>query len=547
MASSGGNEKWLNMNTNAVEWTRVAIQDESRTTKDAFLDLSNPSVPLPLGLWSVADFVTEDQEATILQEIEANKFTLEGFHQRRRVQRYNEGLTSTTTPTSLRDLKDRLEKLTGRCVQDVIIEEYEKLKWEIGGEHASNHVVATFESSNPCRCRMTPVGDEDNGKDNDKDNKNNDACSCLVAQIPLRKSAIQHLNRPARRRGECWTLETPNHWTDVHMEQRSLLVKTDDCLSNWRTRVSAGSESPDSVLVIKFYSFPDNSGGENKTTLVEGDNIFGYVPSDQDRIGRSGLAPPLEDMLTIIVTTSPIKSNPSTEVIERTLETFIHAGPDFAYKCRKVFVCDGVRRKDDETTQVSRKYDNAKQSMRNGIVNSDQADSYQQFKDTLRQLCSSASETSPFNNGVVEELETRHGYGFALRHALQHCVETPFVCVIQHDRTFMRPTPINETVQAMWSHPNIKYVGMSQRSNLMYKDIILTKYGRPSSDEMSEMTQIVPELLLNASKYGPNSESTAAMAYPSEKVRYLLLVYRMLCSTAFVETDTAHALEFLSV
>eukprot|EP00546_Thalassionema_frauenfeldii_P001527 CAMPEP_0178934900 /NCGR_PEP_ID=MMETSP0786-20121207/24177_1 /TAXON_ID=186022 /ORGANISM="Thalassionema frauenfeldii, Strain CCMP 1798" /LENGTH=231 /DNA_ID=CAMNT_0020612849 /DNA_START=432 /DNA_END=1127 /DNA_ORIENTATION=- len=56
--------------------------------------------------------------------------------------------------------------------------------------------------------------------------------------------------------------------------------------------------------------------------------------------------------------------------------------------------------------------------------------------------------------------QTRHGYGFALRHALQNNIQTPYVMVIQHDRTFMRPCPITETVQAMYnSNDNIKYVG----------------------------------------------------------------------------------------
>ena len=71
----------------------------------------------------------------------------------------------------------------------------------------------------------------------------------------------------------------------------------------------------------------------------------------------------------------------------------------------------------------------------------------------------------------MEELSERHGYGFALRHALRHCVSTPYVCVIQHDRTFMRTTPIKETVEAMWNNSKVKYVGMSMRSNLTYGDI----------------------------------------------------------------------------
>jgi hypothetical protein len=499
-----------------IEWSQVAVNDE--THGSSFLSLSNPTVPIPSGLWATTDFVTEDQEANILRELENERFFWEGFDQRRRAQRYrfrdnNDNATvdaEDSVPTSLVDLRARLEQVTRRRVQHVEVVEYARVKWDFSGKHASNFVVATFESSSPCQCQSQDYS----------------SCSCLVAQIPLRKSAVQHLNRPKRRSANCWTMESPKHCTDVYMAPRSLLVKTDDCLANWRMRMSAGPESDDSVLMIKFYSLPENDVKHED----EQDDEYGYIPSAEDLIGRSGPMPPLEDLLTIIVTTSPIKSNPSTEMIARTLDTFIHAGPDFAYKCRKLFICDGVRKQDDGLVQVTRKHANEKQAMRNGIVNSQQHDNYELFKEALKKLCTSASETSPFRNGVVEELETRHGYGFALRHGLRHCVTTPFVCVIQHDRTFMRPTPLKETVDAMWHHPHIKYVGMSQRSNLMYKDIFMGKYGRASGNELAEMIERPSELCVDASKYGPDSESTAKMVYKRERlqdnVRALAETYR---------------------
>ena len=49
--------------------------------------------------------------------------------------------------------------------------------------------------------------------------------------------------------------------------------------------------------------------------------------------------PPLPQLLTIIITTSPVKSTPSTELIERAMETFRHGGEEFAYHCPKVIVC----------------------------------------------------------------------------------------------------------------------------------------------------------------------------------------------------------------
>jgi hypothetical protein len=75
--------------------------------------------------------------------------------------------------------------------------------------------------------------------------------------------------------------------------------------------------------------------------------------------------PPLQDILTILVTTSPKRSSP------------------------KVIVCDGVRQRHESTTQ---KYTNAKQAMRHGLVTLEQNQSYEQFKENLRRLCDEATK-----------------------------------------------------------------------------------------------------------------------------------------------------------
>ena len=282
------------------------------------------------------------------------------------------------------------------------------------------------------------------------------------------------------------------------------------------------AQERDRILLIKFYSLPDVSYIEDEDEGAK----FGYVPSPEDLLPRRDTMPPLEELLTFIITTSPIKSNPSTELFERVFQTFLHGGSDFALKCHKVIVCDGCRQKDET---VSKRHANSKQAMRNGIVNSEQFENYEKFKEALREICSSASSDSPFFNSVVEELDSRQGYGFALRHALRHCVTTPFVIVIQHDRTFMRPTPIHETIKAMWHHPNIKYVGMSMRSNLMYRDHFLGKYGKAYMEEMSECTLRPPELALHSNAYGPDSHSTENMEYSGQtKLRDNI---RVLCDT----------------
>ena len=152
-----------------------------------------------------------------------------------------------------------------------------------------------------------------------------------------------------------------------------------------------------------------------------------------------------------------------------------------------------------------------------------QAENYIQYKQKLHQLCREATATSVFQNTQIVELPSRHGYGFAVRHVLRNTdyVTTPYVCVIQHDRTFLRPTPIPETLRAMWEHGNIKYVGFSMRSNLMYRDIYIAKYG--TTKEYDDMILYLPQLQVCPTLYGPNSASTNELLALHERLKPNLL------------------------
>ncbi|KAG7351801.1 hypothetical protein IV203_007849 [Nitzschia inconspicua] len=77
----------------------------------------------------------------------------------------------------------------------------------------------------------------------------------------------------------------------------------------------------------------------------------------------------------------------------------------------------------------------------------------------------------------------------------------------------MRPSPIQETLHAMWNHSNIKYVGMSMRSNLMYSDIFYGQYGKAYTEDYKSCVLRPPELLVDADRYGPDSDSTDKMDY----------------------------------
>lgn len=510
--TSTSTKKFVSKDEINFRWKKLAVSPADEEQANEVL-LSNDQIPLPDGLTVFNNFLSEKVADQLYNEIQSNAFSWEGFEQRRRVQRYSVGQEDADLPDTLKVLVGRVASQTGHMPQHVSVEEYsslQTLKVTQYGSNGYNGILTGFECFDQCQCQQ-------------------DSCGCFVAQIPLQGSAIKHLNKPKRRHPSCFDLESTEHWTDVRIDPNGLCLQTGDCLWNWRSRVSAlpppieSTDQDSTIIIVKLYSLPAQSasnGNGNPNISAEGIDYdtFGFMGTPETSHCSTQM-PPLEEVLTIIVTTSPIQSNPSTEVIETTFDTFLQAGTDFACKCRKVIVCDGFRRVENNEVKVSRRHTNAKQAMRNGICTDIQAENYTKFKAALRELCANASSDSPLNNTAVEELEERQGYGFALGHTLRHCVSTPYVCVIQHDRTFMRPTPMAETMRAMWHHRHIKYVTISMRSNLLYRDIFMGKYGKTYYEDFDDMILRLPELNLDKEMYGPDSHSANNMTYITPKVR----------------------------
>ena len=477
------------------------------------LRVSNQQVQLPTGLFCRSDFVDNDERDRILKEISEQAFVWEGFDQRRRVWRFLlptqtrsdnqngnfasvEAIDGTSTippppPPGLLSLARRIEQETNMHGQYLSVEEFPKAKWTPSGEYASHQRVTTFESLHfPPTFSGNTANTTAPSADEQPTPPSHDVNVWFVAQIALNQVAIQHINQPAKRVANYWKLKTPNHQTDLWMNPGSLWIKTGSCLWDWRHQIRAAKDDrntdtenghEDVVLMFKLYKLPETQA-DGGGTCPTCDDQFGYIPRHKSATTETqheaqtedhGVRPPLPDLLTIVITTSPIRSNPSTNLIETIMKTFIHAGRDFAYKCRKVIVCDGYRISSANKSSQSRsnnngeaatpkRYGNLKQAMRNGIVSDEQAERYRQFKVALTRLCQEAKQSESqgqehlFQNTTVEELDERQGYGFALRHALQHCVSTQFVCVVQHDRTFMRPVPMQAIVSCMRNHPGIK-------------------------------------------------------------------------------------------
>lgn len=163
--------------------------------------------------------------------------------------------------------------------------------------------------------------------------------------------------------------------------------------------------------------------------------------------------------MSVLITTSPVPSNPSTMMLEAVLNTFprVKGLPE----CPLVIVCDGFRFA-------------AKSTWKAGRVTEDSAVRYEEYLQRLEGLLHNG-RLPPGTRLVI--LEGRNGQAMAVRAGLDH-VETPFVCVHQHDLEFTVDFNLPAALDVLEDESNdVKYVGMPLLTNLHYEAVAWQHHG----------------------------------------------------------------------
>ena len=203
----------------------------------------------------------------------------------------------------------------------------------------------------------------------------------------------------------------------------------------------------------------------------------------------------IADLITVLITTSPSPLHPSTQHIEKVMESLCNFAPSLE-SCRKLVVCDGCLVRD-------------KNKFRSGRVTQEAYDRYVKYKAALVQLFANGGKVDTpceGQNYELLELKERQGFGFAVRAAMFDHVHTPMVFVVQHDRTLMRHVDLPSIVSTMEHRPDtINYVLLPLSSTDAYAQQWQTKLGQAGfKGAASDIRQFAIEI--NSKEQATNGE-----------------------------------------
>lgn len=166
--------------------------------------------------------------------------------------------------------------------------------------------------------------------------------------------------------------------------------------------------------------------------------------------------------LTVVVTTSPVHSNPSTKMLEALFDSF--GLVDGLAGCPKLVVFDGYN--------VGNK-----PQYRAGRVTQDDANDYEQYCAAALELMGpEGADGGQFANTTGLRLPKRVGFAHAVKAGLE-LVDTKFVMVVQHDLAFVQGFPLRAVLAAMTAHRSrLNYVGLPGAKHLHLEHPIRSKY-----------------------------------------------------------------------
>lgn len=159
----------------------------------------------------------------------------------------------------------------------------------------------------------------------------------------------------------------------------------------------------------------------------------------------------VSSLVTVVVTTSPVRSNPSTDLIQQVFESF-HFVPGLG-NCPKVIVFDGYAI-------------HLHKSEKRGRISLEMESRYMDYVAAVQRLVDGNPKFCNTRCLIVKE---RLGFGHAVKAALSE-VKTKYIFVLQHDFAFCDVVNFSALVQVLEAYNFVKYIGMVSASTEKYAE-----------------------------------------------------------------------------
>ena len=222
----------------------------------------------------------------------------------------------------------------------------------------------------------------------------------------------------------------------------------------WDAWEAEDKSSFDSIWRIDFSVHIFTNGSVSCSLLpvctAEGNEIVEDIISPRDQ--------GVDSLITVIVTSSPVRSNPSTRMLLECLTSLDRNGG--LAGCRKLIMCDGFK-----VRQRSQR--------KQGIVTDEEAVLYREFVRRVACLC---REHPAFRRTRVVRLARRQGSAYAIREAVAAHVRTPYVLIVPHDCILARTVLLKRVAEAMATDDGqMNYVKIVGPSTEKYAKAVLSQ------------------------------------------------------------------------
>jgi hypothetical protein len=196
----------------------------------------------------------------------------------------------------------------------------------------------------------------------------------------------------------------------------------------------------------------------------------------------------LDKLVTVIISTSPLPSHPSTAVIDAVLQSHARFCPELV-ACRRVVVFDGYKtgptlrlKKGNVTETIAQGYEAYKAQLKQLISGGQSCFGQQETQKLLiggqRQYAELSVRRTVDGKAVFIEPTKQIGFALGVKAALG-LVTTPYVFVQQHDWALCSPLPLPDMLAAMEScsqHDSnvpINYIGLNNKRSMNYSSRVV--------------------------------------------------------------------------